>query len=397
MTRRAKLLSAVSLVGVALVTAVAVSCCAGAREARAPTTNVAAIASVASSSPAAPAPTEPAVRSAEILDGQRVSDAAPWKPPSAEHPRGTLLLAATKAIYEVDLESLSPVRHVELGAASYAVRLAATTSGAIATWDAGQGALRIETFDAELHRTHSLERPAVSCSGVSAERDRAAVVVQGTSGDHTLELWEISTGRVLARRSFAGGVCAPLSERAHVLLRNGRVYYVKQGHEVELRARSLDLSKSLGSFLVVTEPEPQTISNYTALRAWDDDVFFSLRQRQFRLTPDLKLVRELPASNAVPSFEPGTGRALYRDGSTAERHGQRRQILLKFESDTFNPESETPVAKNEWVAFFFWGGRAIFVSQPPSVRLTVVDVEAKRRAGPSEWAAEFDQAPYFWN
>lgn len=338
--------------------------------------------------------TEPAGRkSARVkrtpidVDPSYVCSAVPLRPPSREHPRGTLVLGAWKELFEIDIETGSLVRRVGNPADGNSFQLVSIHSGMALAWQTQTSEVAFLDYDLRVQAVRSLGegRGAI---GMSTDGDDLVIAsaLRGRSEDtYEVVRMDASDARRVASVRQRGRVNWMDDYPAQVVVQKNRIHLLVYRPRIEVRTFDMDLVLT-----ATTSVEPpgdfdvyiHDIFLKGSLTAAGNDLLVDAPGGYFIVAPNMRTARLLPPFPAPARFEDteavdAAGRVLLDSGYLAQRIGGPFERVV----DGIGEKAWTPDAWGEQryldtpVTAFFWGGRGIIVTQYPEVALHVIDPE----------------------
>ncbi|MBK7583814.1 MAG: hypothetical protein IPI67_26930 [Myxococcales bacterium] len=319
------------------------------------------------------------VKTRLLEESALVNDAVPWQAPTAEHPGGTLVLAAREGLIELDIDKGSVVRRTAAPQGKALCRLAASPVGVAVTWR-DQEEAKIAFYDErlELGWTHVLAQQA---SEVSVDGSHAVAVYDTFPPGSGFELvrFDMSTGRRVAARRHPGSITTFDEYPARLLVRNERIHVLVTRPRIELRSYSLDLSLAGVVHLPFPPHQEGDFPPFGTLDAAGEQLLLSVRGKVFSIDPKTRGVRSLPAlptdfTNENHLDVDPSGRVLVDSGSLAERVGGPFVKVVTLRTEMWKLSAgEEPMYRDTPVAGFFWGGQALIVTVHPDVSLIRID------------------------
>ncbi|MCK6532792.1 MAG: hypothetical protein L6Q84_07445 [Polyangiaceae bacterium] len=179
------------------------------------------------------------------VDPGYVHAAVPHRPPSREHPRGTLVLAGWKELFEIDIETGSLVRRTQNPADDKYFSLVRTTSGMALAWDALDRRIAFLDHDLRVQAVRALgHRSAV---GMAADGDDLVVASHvGGTPEETCELVRMDASRAtrIASVRQPGRVRWMLEYPAQVVVHRNRIHLLVYKPRIEVRSFDMGLTPS---------------------------------------------------------------------------------------------------------------------------------------------------------
>lgn len=332
--------------------------------------------------------------------------AAPFRSPSAAHPRGSILIAGTHRelgerprLVEIDLATWVVVHEVAVPTTGSFVGVAASDRGALVVVnepdtdaDAGDA---VFVFDGDLTLKRSLR---VRGSGTAAAaKDGIAVIATHLPGSRggELRVVELPSGAQIGSTNVREPLMDEWVPRAQVLIHDDAVWSLSRGEgSYVLRAFSRDLkqvlasSKLSGAASVKSGPDGHPGPHYGDGRlAASPDGVLVLREgliQSHGLHAD-RITSGLPATfrgEAPPAIDAGSGRVLMPTGELASSlDAKRADPVVVFRRGVWKWSSDGthPIEYDSPVAAFFISGQGVIVTQNPGLRVSVLEWSAAAR------------------
>lgn len=347
------------------------------------------------------------------------TSAAPWRPPSAAHPLGTILLASlddlspagsfsvasherAPTLREIDAAKgdIIATHRLATRVTGYGLRVATTPRGAIVISggsDEDHAPVRARILDSKLRVRSSVVFGRSGTDGnASADGDTAVVsyrfwtTINGEQRRRqAVETFSLSSGARMGATAVDQGPMPPHGEvLSQVVVSGSRVFVLSRGVHLDVYALSANLRRLFARYHRKMNDEFSQFGHATlvvgkgGVVVAGDDWATHLTRDLSRPTPIAGWPEEeLGADRVQPahgSADAATGRLVLDTGFLGKSLSSELERAAEFSREPYCPsgscaDAARPYFDDEPIAAFWLGGRATIVTRGPATRIVVVD------------------------